>query len=191
MFPYGNCRTSLGKVPKTWKRNNIASNVRVATECLLKLSLHEMGVRPWAQIKWGRGDKFPPNLAQMRKNGKTTLKIEKFVIRTPTPCTYPGFRLGGVGLTQGCHKILIPANDANHSYLVWKHCKDILVGKVKKKVKAYIIISLALLELSQSISPNCPPELRVRSWAQITEGVGDMPPQARLIHGKTFETTLK
>ena len=40
----------------------------------------------------------------------------------------------GVGWTQGCHKISIPAH---HSYLVWEHCKDILVGKVQKKVKAH------------------------------------------------------
>ena len=52
-------RTSLGKVPKTWWRDNIASNVRVATDGLLKLSLPEIGVRPWAQIKWGLGTSFP------------------------------------------------------------------------------------------------------------------------------------
>ena len=74
LFPYGNFRTSLGKVQKTWWRNNIASNVRVATECLLKLSLPEIGVRPWAQIKWGLGTSSPQTWLKWGKTSKSHLK---------------------------------------------------------------------------------------------------------------------
>ena len=76
------------------------------------------------------GDKFPPYVTQMRKNVKTTLEIEKSV--HPHLARIQDFHSRGVGLTKGYPEILIPANDAKHSYLVWKHCKDITVEKVQK-----------------------------------------------------------
>ena len=55
---------------------------------------------------------YPPlpqtQLAQLRKIVKPTLKIEKFVIRTPHQALIQDFDLGGVGWTQGCYKFSIP-----------------------------------------------------------------------------------
>ena len=101
-------QTSLGKVPKKWKLINIASIVRVATECLLKLS-PRYGGKAMGTDHMRRGTSLPQTWLNWGKTVKTTLKIEKFMIRTPTPGTYPGFRFRRCWLNPGVSKSLDPS----------------------------------------------------------------------------------
>ena len=94
MFPCVKCRTSLGKVPKKWKLNNISSIVRVATESISSNCPPKWGKAMGADhVGWGTS--LPQTWLNWRKTVKTTLKIEKFVIRTLTTGTYPGFWFRG------------------------------------------------------------------------------------------------
>ena len=82
---------------------------------------------------------------------------------------------------------LFPGFPSN--FPIWE-LQDIL--RKKSKNSKSLIISMALLELSQSISPNCPAEKGsghgCKSWRGWGEGSC---PQTWLKWGKTFKTTLK
>jgi len=62
-------------------------------------------------------------------------------------------------------------------------------GKTLSRRGLCLIISLALLELSQSTYSSCLSEVRVRPWARIIEGMSD---KTRLKQGKNvMNTALK
>ena len=62
-------------------------------------------------------------------------------------------------------------------------------GKTLSRRVLCLIISLALLELSQSTYSSCLSEVRVRPWARIIEGMSD---KTRLKQGKNvMNTALK